>query len=289
LKNLLLAALSWTAALAPMGASAAQPSQPLLDAMFQDHAVLQRDRPIPVWGHAQPGEPVTVSIDGHSVRASADAAGFWRSALPALPAGGPYSLSVRAQSGAGQSVSDVLVGDVWLCSGQSNMELPVSGSLNAAREITASANDSIRLLTVAHATSATPQRHFAEPVAWLAAEPATIRDFSAACYYFARELQKSVKVPFGLIHSSWGGSAIESWLSESELRLLGGFDERLDLLHLYARDGGWRVHRRARRPGSRQTATPRIGPRFRSPCATGKPGVFPNSRITTAWFGFDAR
>lgn len=210
--------------------------RPLLADIFLDHAVLQRDRPIQVWGEAAAADRVTVSIAANTISTPADASGRWRTALPAMPAGGPYVLSVRTQSGASQAVSDVLVGDVWLCSGQSNMELPVSRSLNAAREISGAANDSIRILSVAHASSPTPLQHFQTPVSWQAAQPNNIADFSAACYYFARELQKSVPVPLGLIHSSFGGSSIEPWLSEAGLRALGGYDERLDLLRLYAQD-----------------------------------------------------
>jgi sialate O-acetylesterase len=217
-------------------AAAAQQPRPLLNEMFQDHAVLQRDRPIQVWGQARPGDQITVAIGANTVRARTDSSGHWRAVLPAMPAGGPYALGVRTRSGAAQSVSDLLVGDVWLCSGQSNMEFAVSNSLNASREISGSADSSIRLLSIAHATSPAPLEHFAAAVAWRAAEPDTIRDFSAVCYYFARELRRSVPVPLGLIHSSWGGSAIESWLSAAALHTLGGFDERLDLLRLYAHD-----------------------------------------------------
>ncbi|HLZ98570.1 MAG TPA: sialate O-acetylesterase, partial [Steroidobacteraceae bacterium] len=133
-------------------------------------------------------------------------------------------------------VADVMVGDVWLCSGQSNMELPVSSSLNAAHEVAASANDQIRVLSVPHAAHPTPLEHFQDPVSWAAAGPATIRDFSAACYYFARDLQKTVHVAMGLIHASWGGARIEPWMSAAALRAVGGFDQRLDLLDTYARD-----------------------------------------------------
>jgi sialate O-acetylesterase len=231
-----LAATAVVAAIAGGADAAAQPPPPLLDMMFQDHAVLQRDRPIPIWGQASPADQVTVSINASSVRARADASGHWRSMLPAMTAGGPYSLSVRTHSGASQTISDLLVGDVWLCSGQSNMELPVSSTLNAQGEISGSANNLIRVLGVAHAFNPVPLEQFASPVAWVAAKPATIRDFSAVCYYFARELQKTVSVPLGLIHSSWGGSNIEAWLSDAGLRMLGGFDQRLTLLSLYAHD-----------------------------------------------------
>jgi sialate O-acetylesterase len=208
----------------------------LLHEMFQDHAVLQRDRPIQVWGEAQPGERVTVSIDTKSAQARADASGHWQAALPGLPAGGPYKLEARGSSGATESLNDILAGDVYLCSGQSNMEFPMANVLNASREIGAATNDSIRLLSVAHASSASPLLHFQAPVAWMAASPATVRDFSAACYFFARELQKSVHVPLGLIHSSWGGARIEPWISARGLRQVSGFNDALDLLALYSHD-----------------------------------------------------
>jgi sialate O-acetylesterase len=213
-------------------------SRPLLHEIFQQHAVLQRDRPIAVWGDAQPDEQLTISLDATSVHARADASGHWRAELPAMPAGGPHTLNVRTESGHSQSLSDILMGDVWLCSGQSNMELAVSRSLDAATEILGSSSDLIRVLSVAHSISPAPLKHFQEPVSWAAAAPATIADFSAACYYFARELQKTVAVPIGLIHSSWGGSRIEPWISEASLRLVGGFDPDLDLLNLYAHDPG---------------------------------------------------
>jgi sialate O-acetylesterase len=218
-------------------ASLAEPApHPLLHEIFQDHAVLQRDQPIPVWGDSAAGDRVNVSIDARTVEVRADAAGHWRAQLPAMRAGGPYVLTVRARSGAAQSISDILVGDVFLCSGQSNMELPVANTLNHAAEIARSTNDRIRVLTVAHATSPEPLTHFQESVAWAAAGPESIGNFSAVCYYFARELQKSVAVPIGLIHSSWGGSRIEPWISEAGLRRVGGFDAALELLQVYARD-----------------------------------------------------
>ena len=212
------------------------PPEPLLDEMFQDHAVLQRDRPIPVWGGARANEKLSVAVDGAAVATRADATGHWKALLPALPAGGPHVLTVSTDAGARRTVTDLLVGDVYLCSGQSNMELSVQHSIDGAREAAESANDSIRLLSVAHASHPAPLSHFETPVAWTAAAPASVRDFSAACYYFARELQKTVPVPLGLIHSSWGGSRIEPWLSEAGLRSVGGFDHSLELLHGYAVD-----------------------------------------------------
>jgi sialate O-acetylesterase len=233
MKHLLL---SLAACLATAAQSGAAHAAPLLNEVFQDHAVLQRDRPIPVWGEASPGEQLTITLNGVTDEVIADAEGRWHARLAAMPAGGPYRLAVESRGGKRQSVDDILVGDVWLCSGQSNMEFPVQNSLNAAREIAASANDQIRMLSVAHSANPTPLEHFDSPVAWVAAAPATVREFSAACYYFARDLQKSVHVPLGLIHASWGGSRIEPWMSEAALRGVGGFEVGLDLLKSYAAD-----------------------------------------------------
>ncbi len=208
----------------------------LLHEIFSDHAVLQRDRPIAVWGQATAGEFVTVSLAGTMAQVQADAAGRWSATLPALPAGGPFVLSAQGSSGARQSAGDILLGDVYLCSGQSNMELPVRLAGDSGNEIATAANDTLRMLTVAHALSPTPQAHFSNPVAWQAAAAATVPDWSAACFFFGRELQKTIHVPIGLVHSSWGGSNIRPWLSAAALRGLGGYGSALDTLGLYAKD-----------------------------------------------------
>jgi len=230
LLKLLLAGLACAAA--ARGARAAN----LLAALFQDHAVLQRDRPIRVWGRAAPGEGITVRLGASSAAATADASGRWRAALPALSAGGPFSLSVRGTSGATQTASDVLIGDVFLCSGQSNMELAVQSAGNARDEIEHAANGRIRMLTVEHAASPTPLASFATPVAWQVASAATVPGWSAVCFFFARELQRSVPVPIGLVHASWGGSNIRPWISAAGLQAVVGYGPSLDLLELYARD-----------------------------------------------------
>ncbi|MEL1265441.1 sialate O-acetylesterase [Pseudoxanthomonas putridarboris] len=216
------------------GAQEASPT-PLLHAMFQDHAVLQRNAPIRVWGRAKPGEDVRVAFAGKRVRARAGADGRWDAVLPALKAGGPYTLTASA-GGATQTVADVLVGDVWLCSGQSNMELQVWRSLDARAEIAGAASDTIRLLSVPQNGAATPQETFQDPVQWRPTTPESVRDFSAACFYFARELQKTVDVPMGLIAAAWGGSRIQAWTSGEALRATGLYDDELDVLSLYADD-----------------------------------------------------
>jgi len=234
-RGLVTAAASIAAAVLPLAVSAEEAPR-LLHAIFADHAVLQRDRPIPIWGEAGPGEEVSVRLADADVTATADAAGRWRALLPATPAGGPHTLTVRSGSGFNQTVSDVLIGDVWLCSGQSNMALPVSRSLGGAAELRAPVRETLRLLTVQNASSPVPLDRFQAPVEWSVAGPETIGSFSATCYYFARELQRRVETPMGLIAASWGGSAIEAWISERGIRAVGGFDERLDLLKLHTRD-----------------------------------------------------
>ena len=216
-------------------AASAEPPT-LLHSLFRDHAVLQRDRPIAVWGHAAAGDIVSVSLAAATVRAKTDAAGKWNALLPAMAAGGPYVLSAQSSSGASQSANDVLVGDVFLCSGQSNMELQVQHAADSQSEINKSANSSIRLLTIERSASPMPLANFERPVHWQAAAPETVPEWSAACFFFARELQTSIHVPIGLLHSSWGGSNIRPWMSVSALQSIGGFRPSLDILNVYSRD-----------------------------------------------------
>ncbi|MDW7602772.1 sialate O-acetylesterase, partial [Stenotrophomonas maltophilia] len=201
--------------------AAARETTGLLHPLFRDHAVLQRDRPIAVWGHAGPGQPVSVTFAGQAVSTRADAAGGWQATLSPMAAGGPHTLEVIAGTRR-ERVRDVLVGDVWLCSGQSNMELPVWRSLNAASEIAAATMPRIRLFTVPQHAAAQAQESFNDSTAWTSATPDAVRDFSATCFYFARELQRTVDVPMGLIEAAWGGSRIEAWTSVGALRGQGG-------------------------------------------------------------------
>ncbi len=240
------------------GAADPAPPGPLFASVFQDHAVLQRDRPIAVWGTAAAGETVAVSLDGQQASAVADASGRWSARLPAMEAGGPFTLEARAASGATQTLSDVLVGDVWLCSGQSNMELTVARSKNGGFAAARSADDGLRLLGVPHVHRLAPAAELPEGAAWRPAAPETVRTFSAACYFAGQKLRDTEKVPVGLIVSAWGGSAAEAWTAEAGLRAAGGFDDRLDLLGEYRRDEAaanqvmgrmwedwWRAHSKA--------------------------------------------
>ncbi len=221
-------ALILLAALAATPASA----QSLLNGLLSDHAVVQRDRPLPVFGTAKPGETVTASFAGQTLSAKAGPDGAWRVDFPATPAGGPYTLTASAPSGAA-SANDILVGDVWLCSGQSNMEMQVGASGDAWNQINNGApNDTIRMATIEKADGRAPAADYKKPPVWKPTNKDTVGGFSAACFYFARELQKTRHVPLGLVHASWGGSGIEAWLTPTALRKVGGYDDALQTLEL---------------------------------------------------------
>lgn len=206
--------------------ASAAPAQPHIGQLFSDHAVLQRGRPIPVWGEAAPGERVAVALGGARATATAGHDGRWRATLPAMTAGGPYTLTVTAPSGTAEA-RDVMIGDVWLCSGQSNMELQVSRALNSYNETQAANDSSLRLLNVPHVTAPTPAEAFSQPVNWAVTTPDSVGDFSAACYYMARELRAAhPDVAIGAINASWGGSPIRAWLDDEGARAALGADYR---------------------------------------------------------------
>jgi len=249
---------AWIAAAPSYAADA-----PLMDALFSDHVVLQRDRPIPIWGRAAAGEEVIVTLSGATRSARANADGRWSLTMPDLPAGGPHTLTARTRTRM-QNAHDVLVGDVWLCSGQSNMEWSVRGSLNSRAEIAASANDEIRHLRIAHASSITPRDSFDTPLEWKVAGPDTTADFSAVCYFFARDLAKTAQAPQGLVVAAWGGSKIQPWMSEAALEKLGGNEKGLDIARAYRASEAagvaqwgeyWKTWWRASKPGQ-QPAEP---------------------------------
>jgi sialate O-acetylesterase len=208
----------------------------VLPQVFSDHAVLQRDTPLKVWGQAKAGDTVSVSLANKTAQAIADASGQWNLTLPPMGAGGPFTLTATAGSQATQSVKDVMIGDVFLCSGQSNMEMQVLRAGDSFSEINNSANNGIRMLTVAHAASPVPLAEFHDPVAWEVAAPATVPNWSAVCFFFARELQQTTRAPIGLIHSSWGGANIRPWLSAAALHAQGTYEPGLALLSLYSKD-----------------------------------------------------
>lgn len=187
--------------------------------LFQDHMVLQRGRANAIWGTDHPAQLVTLSIEGlqpapAEVSTRADQEGRWRLNCPPLPVGGPYRLRVKGSTE--RVIEDVLVGDVWLASGQSNMAVPLAGVTDSSREIAGAHFPGIRVAKVPQRTAATPQADVT--VEWKIATPQNAAMFTAVGYFFARELHVSQGVPIGIIDSSWGGTRVEAWASESGLR-----------------------------------------------------------------------
>jgi sialate O-acetylesterase len=207
---------------------------PLMHVMFQDHAVLQRDRPITIWGDTAPGMGVTVTLASASAQGVADGSGHWSVTLPAMQAGGPYTLEAKTDSGVSETAGDILVGDVWLCAGQSNMVLTARAAGGFFLEQRTATDSQMRMMTIADTASLTPLSTFATPVKWEVESPDTIANFSASCYFYARELKKTVNVPMGMVVAAWGGSLVQDWMSDDAVRKTHLFDRDLAIKAQYA-------------------------------------------------------
>jgi sialate O-acetylesterase len=203
-----------------------------LTSVISDHAVLQRDAPIHLWGEASPAEKITIHFHDQSVATTASRLGLWEAWLMPEPAGGPFTLTVHGSSEL--SRSDLLVGDVWFASGQSNMEMPLAGFPgqahinNAAQEIAGADLPQVRLLRMEQKFSDSPLAGIS--AVWQPCTPETAKDFSAVAYFFAREISRREHIPIGVIDSSWGGTPIDSWISldalSSDASLMPAFAAR---------------------------------------------------------------
>ena len=243
--------LSWALlVLAVLPAATAEPAStpdgatarnlPVLHPLFADHCVLQRGRTIPIWGWTTPGAPVRVTLADHQAEAVAAADGRWHVNLPALPAGGPHQLSVSGPTTV--TIQDILIGEVWLCSGQSNMEQGIVSTRNANAEIAQANHPQLRLCRVGKAMTLSPS--VTGNVSWAACTPESVArhgdwgGFSAVAYYFGRTVQEKLHVPVGLIHASWGGTPAQAWVSAAGLAPLHDFDRELKALTAVAAAGG---------------------------------------------------
>ena len=186
--------------------------------LFNNHAVLQRGIKIPVWGTAADGEKVTVSMNGQTVSTVAQN-GNWEVALEPIPAGGPYTMTIQGNNTI--TLKDIMVGEVWLASGQSNMERqlgPRRGQqllTNWLEEKKNAANNNIRMITIPLKTNSNPQSDIKAD--WKVCDTSSVVEFSAVAYFFARDLQAKLNVPIGIIHSSWGGTPAEKWISKEAM------------------------------------------------------------------------
>jgi sialate O-acetylesterase len=203
--------------------------------LFTDNAVLQRDRAIPVWGTAEPGEKIIVSFQGKSVETTAGESGAWALQLPSFAAGGPYALTMSGSKSEAITLQNLLVGEVWLCSGQSNMEYPLSGmSPDAITKATIpTVNDpQLRFVMVARTLAPAPQSRVGAK--WQEANATTVAPMSAVAYYFARDLRRALNVPVGIVESAFGGTFGQSWLSREALAAQPSLTHYLDEEAAYA-------------------------------------------------------
>jgi sialate O-acetylesterase len=205
--------------------------------LFTDNMVLQQQSYVPFWGTGTPGSRISVHASWKQEAGTmVGSDGRWSLTIPTPRAGGPFEITVRHDDTT-EVLRNVLSGEVWLCSGQSNMEMPLEGwstdtVLNSADEIASAAYPRIRLFTVKRAYAAVPQSECAGT--WVECTPRSARAFSAAGYFFGRMLHKTLNVPVGLIHASWGGTAVESWMSGEYLSQLPQYDSLLQKISITA-------------------------------------------------------
>lgn len=202
-----------------------------MPAVFGDHMVLQRNAPVPVWGWAEPGQAVRVSLGARTAEAVTQEDGKWVAKLRAMPAGGPFELAVSVD---GESVTfdDVMVGEVWICSGQSNMDMRLM-KLGEAAEAEAD-HPNLRLFRVERAIANQPADDLDAGDGWARCEPGVARSFSAAAYFMGRDIMRDLDVPVGLIHTAYGGTPIEAWTATDALAanpetasVLGAWERRV--------------------------------------------------------------
>ena len=201
--------------------SSAAAGAPAIDPQFGNHAIIQRDKPILLTGTSAPGEDLTVTFAGTSSPAVADGSGKWSASFPARSAGGPYTIIVGGIGGANATAEDVMVGDVWLCSGQSNMEYPVRRALDSDGTIQNAGDANLRLFKIPQQVADDPQAHFAISPRWQPTSPDSVKDFSAACYFMTRELRASQRVAMGAIDDTWGATPVRQWMDEASVRAGG--------------------------------------------------------------------
>ena len=189
------------------------PGQIRLASLFGDNMVIQRDCPVPMWGWADPGQDIRITCAERCWQTKAGKDGRWMTKIGPFEAGGPYELTIQGQNSL--ALENVLAGEVWLCSGQSNMEMPVAGAKNAGSQIDAADYPGIRLFRVSKDLATVPRADcFGR---WKVCTPDTVADFSAVAYYFGRKIHQDVNVPVGLIDNSWGGSIAECWVSRDTI------------------------------------------------------------------------
>jgi sialate O-acetylesterase len=197
-----------------------------LPKLVGDNMVLQRDAPLPIWGWADPGETVTISFGGKKYTAKPDSKGKWMVTLPAMKAGGPHTMTIAGKNRI--TVQNILIGEVWLASGQSNMEWPLVQTVNNYQQEIANAKyPQIRMIDVKNTIALQPKEEF-ESEGWKICSPENAARFSAVGYFFARDLHQRYKVPVGVIMTEWGGTPSEAWTSTQALKAFPEYQSALE-------------------------------------------------------------
>lgn len=218
-----------------LSAGPALAEAPRFGNLFSDHAVLQRGEPVRLSGRADPNTALTIEIDGRRIATISDAEGRWAVATQPMGAGGPYTLSVS--DGRSRTVlTDVMVGEVWFCSGQSNMVLKLEAATNGGNEIRDSENPRLRFTDIGRDATARPVDEAKSVSGWTSVGPASAAPASAVCYFMAKALQQRFGVTVGFITATWGGTQTQAWIGEAGLRPLKTYDDALERLAVYARD-----------------------------------------------------
>ena len=202
--------------------------------VFADNMVIQRDQPLSVWGTAKPDEALVVTIGDTAGDVRADVAGKWMLTFPANDLSESFTMSVFNKQGKGQALSNVVYGDVWLCSGQSNMDLSVRKAAYPDRTAKEAQQYDIRIMKVARRSNPSKSALLETDIPWSMASEQSVPEFSAICWEMAIEIQRKTQRPMGLIQASWGGTTIEDWISADGLRQSGEDKDLLTLLSLYA-------------------------------------------------------
>jgi sialate O-acetylesterase len=215
-------------------------SKILLPSVFSDNMVLQQKTNAAIWGKATAGKAVKITVSWNKINygAIADASGNWKIKVATLGYGGPFSITIS--DGELLVLNNVLIGDVWICSGQSNMEMPLAGwgkILNSEKEIAEAKFPNIRLLQAEHVTSSFPLNDAkVTNGGWQECSPKYVAEFSSTAYFFAREVYEKTKIPIGLIHTSWGGTIAEAWTSAESLKKNNDFSAAVDKIQKLAKN-----------------------------------------------------
>lgn len=227
-----------------------------VDEMFTDHAMLQRDVEVPIWGTADPGGKLKVEVGNVSAFTEADENGVWMVELSPLKAGGPFDMHVIGEDTI--TLQNILVGDVWIASGQSNMEWELKSQVDNYQEEIAHANyPEIRLFTVEKNRSNVPLKEL-NSKGWLVCSPETVSDFSAVAYFFGREIHQKENIPIGLIDATWGGTPAEAWTSEKSLMKMEEFRKMIEEVKSTEQDGMSEAEKAKRREDIIQQANAKV-------------------------------